>query len=186
VGKVAKHVLFIHGGGDGAYDGDLPLAASLRDALWPEYAVRFPRMPDEAEPDYDVWASIIGQELAAMGSGAVLAGHSIGASVIIRAIVDGRIRQSLAGVFLLSAPFWHEHDFWCWKEVQLPADAAERVPDGLPVFLYHGRDDEAVPFSHVEMYARALPQAAVRPLDGRDHQLNEDLTEVAREIMLLR
>jgi pimeloyl-ACP methyl ester carboxylesterase len=88
-------------------------------------------------------------------------------------------------VFLLAAPFWHDDEFWRWKEVELPDDAAARIPDGVPVFLYHGRQDEVVPFSHVEMYARALPQATVRRLDGRNHQLDDDLTEVARDIMLL-
>ncbi len=182
---MSNQVLFVHGGGEGAFDADAKLAASLRDQLGADYVVRFPEMPNEAEPDYESWKKVIAAELADMGSGAILAGHSIGASVAIRAVIDGGIETSLAGLFLLSAPFWYDHEFWCWKEAELPADAAERLPDGLPVFLYHGRQDESVPFSHVEMYARALPRATVRPLDGRNHQLNDDLTEVARDIVLL-
>jgi uncharacterized protein len=182
---MAKQVLFVHGGGGGAYEEDQKLVASLRDRLGADYVVRYPEMPDEDEPDYEVWKNIITAELAGMGSGAVLVGHSIGASVIIRVVVDGGIERSLAGVFLLAAPFWYEHEFWKWKEVELPPDAAGRIPDGLPVFLYHGRRDEVVPFSHLEMYSRALPRATVRPLDGRNHQLDDDLTEVARDIVLL-
>jgi predicted alpha/beta hydrolase family esterase len=183
---MARQVLFIHGGGGGAYEADARLAASLRDALGAGYVVRYPQMPDEEEPSYETWKSIIAGEVDAMGSGAVLVGHSIGASVVIRAVVDGDVGHSLAGVFLVAAPFWYDHDFWCWPEVELPTDAAGRIPDGLPVFLYHGRQDEAIPVSHVEMYARALPQATVRRLDGRDHQLNDDLAEVAQDIMRLR
>jgi len=183
---MANQVLFVHGGGGGAYEADAKLAASLRARLGAEYVVRYPEMPNEEEPDYETWKDIITREVADMGSGAILVGHSIGASVIIRVVVDGGIEQSLAGVFLLAAPFWYDHDFWCWKDVELPGNAAERIPGDLPVFLYHGRQDESVPFSHVEMYARALPRATVRPLDGRNHQLDDDLTEVAREIMLLR
>jgi uncharacterized protein len=184
---MSKQVLFIQGAGsEGAYDEDAGLAASLRDKLGADYVVRYPRMPNEAEPEYEVWKNAIAGELAAMGSGAILVGHSIGASVIIRAVVDGGVGPSLGGVFLLAAPFWYEHDFWRWDEVRLPADAAERIPDGLPVFLYHGRQDEFVPFSHAKMYARALPHATLRPLDGRNHQLGDDLTEVAHDIKLLR
>jgi len=183
---MASQVLFVHGGGGGAYEADQKLVASLRDKLGADSVVRYPEMPDEEEPDYEVWKRIITSEVAAMGSGAILVGHSIGASVVIRVVVDGGIEQSLAGVFLLSAPFWHDDDFWSWKEVQLPENAAERIPGGLPVFLYHGRQDESIPFSHAEMYARALPRATLRPLDGRNHQLNDDLTEVARDILLLR
>jgi predicted alpha/beta hydrolase family esterase len=183
---MANQVLFVHGGGEGAYEADAKLVASLRAELGADYVVRYPEMPNEADPDYEVWKNVIAAELGAMGSGAVLAGHSIGASVIIRAVVDGGIGQSLAGVFLVAAPFWYDHDFWRWDEVKLPGNAAERIPNGLPVFLYHGRQDESVPFSHAEMYARALPQATLRPLDGRNHQLDDDLTEVAQDIMLLR
>lgn len=44
------------------------------------------------------------------------------------------------------------------------------LPSGMPVFLYHGRADEVVPFTTVEMYAQVLPQAIVRRLDGRKWQ----------------
>jgi predicted alpha/beta hydrolase family esterase len=183
---MARQVLFIQGAGsEGAYEEDATLAASLQARLGAGYVVHYPRMPHEEEPDYEVWKNVIARELAAMGSGAILVGHSIGASVAVRAVVDGSAGPSLAGVFLVSAPFWYDHEFWRWDEVKLPTDAAERIPDGLPVFLYHGRQDESVPVSHVEMYARALPQATVHRLDGRNHQLDDDLAEVARDIMLL-
>lgn len=62
------------------------------------------------------------------------------------------------------------------------ADTGTKFPAGLPVFLYHGRDGEIVPFAHLELYAAAVPQAKVRRLDGRNHQLNDDLAAVARDI----
>lgn len=120
-----------------------------------------------------------------MGDNAILAGHSVGASVLIRFLVDGDFKQSLAGISLLAAPFWHDHEKWRWKEVELPKDAAAMLPSGVPIFLYHGQDDEMVPCSHVEMYAKALPSAVVRRLEGRNHQLNNDLAEVARDIQRL-
>lgn len=61
-------------------------------------------------------------------------------------------------------------------------DFAERLPADAPVFLYHGTDDETVPAAHVELYAKAMPRAIVRRLLGRDHQLNNDLSDVARDI----
>lgn len=183
---MANQVLLVHGAGEGAYDADAKLAASLRDQLGTGCVVRYPRMPDEAEPEYETWKRVIAGELARMESGAVLVGHSVGGSVIIRALVDGSLDPPPAGVFLVAAPFWYEDDFWRWDEVKLPEDAAERIPDGVPVFLYHSRQDESIPFSHAELYARALPQATLRPLDGRNHQLNDDLTEVAQDIVRLR
>lgn len=179
---MARQVLFIHGGGGGAYEEDLKLAASLRDRLGADYAVQYPQMPDEEDPDYEVWKQTIADELAAMAVDGILVGHSIGASVIIRAVVDG-IGQPIAGVFLVATPFWHDHEIWRWTEVELPDDAAERLPRGVPVFFYHGSQDEIAPVSHLDMYARVFPQATVRRLDGRNHQLNDDLAEVAQDIL---
>jgi uncharacterized protein len=53
----------------------------------------------------------------------------------------------------------------------LREDFAAKLPRGTPVFLYHGRDDEIVPFAHLALYAEKLPQAAVRELDGHGHQI---------------
>ena len=139
-------------------------------------------MPNEADPDYSSWKQSIAGELALMGHNAILVGHSIGASVVIKLLADGDLKQSAAGVFLVAAPFWHDHEVWRWEDAELPEKVSSLLPIGVPVFLYHGRADEIVPFSHVEMYAKALPGAVVRGLDGRNHQLNDDLTEVAHDI----
>ena len=50
------------------------------------------------------------------------------------------------------------------------------------MFLYHGRDDRTVPFSHLALYAKALPNAIVRPLDGRGHQFENDPSEVVGDM----
>jgi len=42
------------------------------------------------------------------------------------------------------------------------------------------------PVAHVDLYAKAIPQAVVRRLRGRDHQLNNDMSEVAADIRCLR
>jgi hypothetical protein len=36
--------------------------------------------------------------------------------------------------------------------------------------------------THVDLYAKAIPQARVRRLKSRDHQLNNDLSEIAEDI----
>ena len=56
---------------------------------------------------------------------------------------------------------------------------------GVPIHFYHGLDDEVAPPSQVDLYAHAVPQAQVHRLRGRDHQLNDDLYEVAGTILSL-
>jgi predicted alpha/beta hydrolase family esterase len=184
--RKTRPVLFVHGGGGGAYAADAKLAADLEEKLGPGYVVRFPKLPNEADPDYQTWKRRILKELGRMGDDAILVGHSIGASVAIKLVTDGEFEHSLAGVFLISTPFWYDHDVWHWKEVELRGDAGARLPGRVPLFFYHGREDEVVPFSHLGMYAKAFPKAVIRRLGGRDHQLNDDLTEVARDISRLR
>jgi len=179
---VAKQVLLIHGGGGGAFEADARLADSLRVHLGEAYEVRYPRMPEEETPDYATWKRLILEQVGYLGGAAILVGHSIGASVLIKVLADTASRQSIAGLFLVSAPFWQDDEFWRWDEVALSAETAARVPHDLPLFLYHGEDDEFVPVAHVDMYARFLPHAVVRRLPGRDHQINDDLSEVARDI----
>lgn len=176
-------VLLIQGGGEGAYNDDAKLAASLRGRLGPTYHVRYPAMPDEGEPDYQAWRRTILDEALDMGEGAILVGHSIGASVLIRSLTDQAPKLSIAGLFLIAGPYWHDHEFWHWDEVALPRDAGERCPRDVPLFLYHGEDDEVVPVLHLDMYMKALPRAVARRLRGRNHQLNDDMREVARDIV---
>ncbi len=45
--------------------------------------------------------------------------------------------------------------------------------------MVQGLEDETVPASHADLYARAILQAELHLLPGRDHQMGNDLTEVA-------
>jgi predicted alpha/beta hydrolase family esterase len=179
-----QQVLFIQGAGSaGAHEEDRALADSLSEHLGGNYRVRYPLMPNEAEPDFVAWRQTIEAEMAEIGAPAFLVGHSIGASVLARIFSsDNPIARTCRGLFLASAPFWHDDAFWRWDECALPQDASSHFPAGLPVHLYHGEDDPFVPFAHMALYGAMLPQAVQHPLAGRDHQLNEDFSEIARDI----
>lgn len=184
-GLVMRKVLFIQGGGEDAHAWDAKLAKNLEEQLGRGYAVIFPLMPNEADPNYLAWSRRIRRELRAAGDGAVLVGHSMGASMLAKMLAEGEIGPSLKGVFLIAAPFMHARKGWQWAEVELPSNAADKLPKALPIFLYHGRDDEEVPFAHLALYQDTFPQAVARALAGRNHQMNNDLSEVAEDIRKL-
>ena len=56
----------------------------------------------------------------------------------------------------------------------------------MRVHVFHGLQDQTAPPSHAGLYALAIPQAQVRQLPGRDHQLNNDLSEVAEAVRISR
>jgi uncharacterized protein len=184
---VTKHVLFIQGAGEGAYEEDKKLAASLQHSLGPEYEVHCPAMPNEDDAPYDQWTGKIEDELAAMPGPVILVGHSVGASVIAKWMGELKQAQPIASVILIATPFWGG-DGWKYEgyeELALPNGYADKVPKDVPVALYHARDDEVVPFDHLALYAHVLPQARSRALDEGGHQFNNDLSVVAQDIKSL-
>jgi pimeloyl-ACP methyl ester carboxylesterase len=177
-----RQVLFVQGGGAGTHDAwDDKLVASLRRGLGDGYEVRYPRMPDEGDPSYAGWSVAIRREIAALDDGAVVVGHSVGATILVNALGELPPERPLGAIVLVAAPFVGAGG-WPGDEFELPADLGARLPEGVPVHLFHGLADETAPPSHASRYADVLPQAQLHLLPGRDHQLNDDLSEVARAI----
>ena len=181
------HVVFIQGAGDGAYDEDQRLADSLQRNLGEGFAVHYPAMPSEGDAPYDQWCQTLEQELAGATGPAILVGHSVGASVLIKWLSERRVESPIAGAFLIACPFWGG-DGWLYdgyEELELRPEFGARLPPEMPLYLYHCRDDATVPFDHLALYARALPQATVHAFDQGGHQFNDDLSAVAPDIALL-
>ena len=108
----------------------------------------------------------------------------IGGTILIRALADDPPRLTFRGIFLIAAPFvgdggWHSED------IEPFSDLGAKLPEQTPIYLYHGSKDTTALFEHVQLYATAIPQAVVRRLSGRDHQLNNDMSEVAGDIRRL-
>lgn len=180
-----RQVLFVQGGGEHVHDEwDGKLVASLKAELGPSYEVRYPRMPNEDDPSYATWAATLENEFAVLDDGAILVGHSVGGTILINALTERPPEREFAAIFLIAAPFvgkggWQSAD---WKPQRVPG---RKLPRGVPIYLYHGLADTTVPASHAELYAHVIPQAYLRRLPGRDHQLNNDLSEIATVIKSL-
>jgi predicted alpha/beta hydrolase family esterase len=164
---------------------DSRLAASLQKALGTKYQVNNPPMPSEGAPQYKLWKDAIAQQLSALDGSVILVGHSLGASVLLKYLAEEKVEIPVLGLFLIAAPYWGAKD-WDVDEYKLQPDFATHLRADLPVFLYQSRDDEIVSFTHLAMYAQKLPRASVREVDGRGHQFNNDLSEVAIDIAGLK
>src|SRR5690606_23232943 len=105
---------------------------------------------------------------------------SLGGTILVNALVEEPNQRAFGGIFLIAAPFVGEGG-WTSDDIELPSNLGARLSAPTPIYRYHGSDDEEVPFGHVELYAKAIPQAVVRRLTGRNHQVNEDLSEVAAD-----
>jgi predicted alpha/beta hydrolase family esterase len=175
-------VLFVQGAGTDVHEAwDSKLVESLRHELGPRYEVRYPLMPNEADPSFATWRPPLERELAALRDGAIVVGHSVGGTILINVLADSKPKADLGALVLLATPFVGDGG-WTSGDIPPGSDLASRLTLAVPVLLYHGENDDTVPVAHVELYARAIPRAQVRRLPGRDHQLNNDLSEVARDI----
>ena len=178
-----SRVLFIQGGGAGTHDEwDDKLVDSLRRELGDTYGeVRYPRMPNEDDPSPAAWGPVIRSSVADLGDGAVVVGHSVGATILMHTLAEHPPPVALAAVVLLAAPFVGDGG-WPADEFELPDDLGARLPADTAVHLLHGLADHEVPPLHADLYARAIPQAQVHLLPGRDHQLGNELREAAELI----
>jgi len=70
-------------------------------------------------------------------------------------------------------------------EFTLDEGHASKLLKAVPVYFYHSRDDDTVPFTHLALHREKFPHAIVREFDGRGHQFNNDLSEVAADIQSL-
>ena len=180
---MTKQILFIQGGGEGVHDEwDNKLVASLARELGPGYDIRYPRMPNEDDPRYPAWKTALEHEISTLDDAAILVGHSLGGTILINSLAEQAPDRKLAGVFLISAPFVGLGG-WPSDEIKPSRDLGARLPQATPIHLYHGSEDDTAPYAHVDLYQQAIPQARVHKLEGRDHQLNDDLSEVAADIL---
>jgi pimeloyl-ACP methyl ester carboxylesterase len=181
-----RHVLFIQGGGAGTHDDwDDKLVDSLRSELGEAFEVRYPRMPSEDDPNYAAWGPAISEAMATLPDGAAVVGHSVGGTLLIQTLTERPPDVKLAAIVLIAAPFVGV-DGWPGEEFELPSDLGALLPARVPVHVFHGLEDDTVPPAHADLYARAIPQAHLHRLPGRDHQLGNDLGEVATVIHNLR
>jgi predicted alpha/beta hydrolase family esterase len=139
-------VLFVQGGGKRVHDEwDNKIVDSLERELGPDYTVRYPRMPNEANPTYADWKAALKREFAGFDDGAILIGHSIGGTILIRTIADDPPKQTIGGIFLIAAPYATEGQ----ADVHEPLTSiAAWQPDRWCLRFIHVVSDTVSPFSH--------------------------------------
>jgi predicted alpha/beta hydrolase family esterase len=181
-GDTMSQILFVQGAGKDVHEQwDSKLVESLRRELGPGYEVRYPLMPNEADPQVAAWGVALESEIAALQSGAIVVGHSLGGTILINVLAKRVPAVGLGAIVLIAAPFVG-HGGWKSDDIAPGSELAARLPPGVPVLLYHGDKDTIAPIAHLALYAAAIPHARVRQLANRDHQLNDNLSEVASDI----
>lgn len=101
-----RQILFVQGGGKDVHEKwDNKLVESLRRELGAAYEVRYPIMPNEADPQFSTWRVGIENGIAALESGAIIVGHSVGGTILINVLAEHSPNVALGAIVLIAAPF---------------------------------------------------------------------------------
>src|SRR4051812_19221389 len=174
---MTMQVLFIQGGGENVHDQwDDELAESLERNLGSGYSVLYPRMPNEAAPQYAAWRAALLEQFNLLKDGDVVVGHSVGGTILLHVLAEQPPTLELGGIFLIAPPFIGDGG-WSVEDFAPRTDLSERLPTEVPLFFYHAKDDDTVPIAHAHLYAKAIPRAVVRILESGGHQLENDSSE---------
>lgn len=174
------HIIFLHGAGAGAYDEDARMVADLARHLGDADTIDYPHLPEEDEDD-EAWLRAIGHAFDRARTPAFVVAHSIGGYLAVKHLVTKPATVTVAGLYLIAAPFPGGDENWTFAGFELPEAFGTSLPHEMPVFVYAAEDDEIVPFRHRDLYAAAIPGAVVRTVSG-GHQLGNDLSAVAADI----
>jgi uncharacterized protein len=179
-----KQVLFVHSGGaQGWKQGSSYLLNYLKTMLGGDYHVVSPQMPEPEHPEYHLWEKELDRDFAMLHHDAILVGHSLGGSVLLKYLSEHPLELPISGLFIVAAPYWGL-SHWEVDEYRLTTDFHKNLPPINNLVLYHSRNDEVVPFSHLGMYASKLPWATVRETHGY-HLFQHGLPELIADIKAL-
>lgn len=182
---MAQEILFIQGGGEGGYEADKELVASLKTALGKGYEINYPKITtDDSSPDFG-WVKEIENIISGAGKNIFVIAHSFGASMVLKYLTEKHSSKNIRAVFLLATPFWTGDEDWI-DGLKLQEDFDKKLPPDIPIFFYHCKDDEEVLPFHFEMYRKKVTHATFRLIDSGGHQFNDHVATVAIDIKSLQ
>jgi uncharacterized protein len=156
--------------------------ASLRRGLGAAVELRAPRMPAPESPEYGGWRDAATAEIARLREGAVLLGHSLGGTVLLKVLSEEEHELRAAALFLIATPFWGLPG-WEHAPFVLRPDFAARLSQAGSIHIYHSRDDEVVGGEHAERLAAEIPRATLRLVDGHGHAFDRgDCAQLLRDV----
>ena len=169
---MTRRVLFVQAGEAGTHDEwDDKLVESLRLELGNGFEARYPRMPDEDDPGHPELGLRHPQEIESLDAGAVVVGHSVGATILIHALEDHTLPDRSPRSGCSAAPFVENGERLGQVDENVQLVGSTRLSAaacaGPPV--YGEARDDTVPPAHAEL--RPATSEAEYTFKMRDHQL---------------
>lgn len=183
---MATTIFFIHSAGpQGPGQGSSGFLSILKKSLGSGYEIRHPKMPDPGNPDYAPWRDRIAKEFAKLDEGSIIIGHSLGGSVLLKYFSEEKHDAKHLALFIVATPFWGLKG-WEYDAFHLKRGFSKKLPRFGKIFLYRSLDDDVVTHEHLVRYAKTIPQALVREVDGLGHTFDTgECRELTRDLKSL-
>lgn len=163
-------LLFVHGAG--GFIDDTELARGLARSLGLD--LRMPELSATAM-GFEDWAEPVRLHLDQLGPEDAVVAHSFGASILVRVLAESH-RDRPQRAALLAMPDWTPRG---WDIADYAFTGPEPETD---LTLFHCRDDEVVPVSHLALNSATFPSATVIELPTGGHQFDGSIEAIAAAI----
>ena len=151
-------LLFVHGAG--GFVDDAELAHGLAKAL--NLDLYMPELSDTAM-GFEDWAEPVRRHLDRLASEDAVIAHSFGASILVRVLAERHRKRPLRAA-LLAMPDWSPLGW------DVPDYALTEQEPTTDLTMFHCRDDDVFPISHLALNSAALPYAKVVEYPTGGHQ----------------
>ncbi len=139
----------------------------LPDVLGDAFEVIEPRMPNPQNAKYLEWKIWFEKHIPFIRDGVILIGHSLGGIFLAKYLSEETFPKMIRATLLVAPPFSLSQDTLGDFALTLPLAMVEKQAG--EVYLFQSKDDEIVPYSNVESYAKELPHAHVMTFEDRGH-----------------
>ena len=154
----------------------------LRNKLGSEYEVILPQMPNKTNAQYDEWKLWMDKIIPFLNDDVIMIGHSLGGAFVAKYLSENKFPKKIKGVFLVSAVYDKDSDGYSLVSFSLPGKLNLQTEN---IYLHHSKDDPVVPFSTLNKFEKALPQAHSRMFEDRKHINQEEFPELVKDILSL-
>lgn len=156
----------------------------LQKNLGESFDVYHPSMPNGGNAKYAEWKMWFEKIVPLMADEVILVGHSLGGIFLAKYLSEEIFPKHILATFLIAAPF-NAHTDHPLADFILSSDLSGLEKQGGVIILYHSTDDDVVPYSNVDSYLRALPEARLRAFHDRGHFNQSRVSEIEQEIISL-
>lgn len=164
-------ILFIQGAGEGAFDEDKLLADAIRNQQGSGAGFHYPKLEGLEKIDWAVAAKELSNALSKLEAGGIVIAHSLGGAALLKLLSEHPEIADISSLYLIATPYKVKDGEWGTDDFAIDLDFASRLPH-CAIRLFHSRDDEFVPFEHLQRYGDKLPNATLIGLDGYGHQFS--------------